>query len=245
MVKPISSLSIVFPCLNDSGTIGSLVVLAEDIVSKFTDDFEVIVVDDFSTDGSRELLDLLAQQKSYLKVLKNEKNIGYGGAIGRGLYAATKDFIFYTDGDAQYDLRELSMFLEKVDEDTEVINGYKIIRSDPWYRIVLGKMYHYFASILFDLPVKDVDCDFRLFRKDVLASFQLESTGGAVCVELVKKVQLNGFNFLELPVHHHFRTYGKSQFFTFARVSRVLGELFALRFILAKERKRLQEKKEG
>ncbi len=243
MAKTISSLSIVFPCLNDSGTISSMVVLAGDIAAKYTDDFEVIVVDDYSTDGSRELLDLLARQKSFLKVLKNPNNLGYGGAIGRGLYAARGDYVFYTDGDAQYDVRELSGFLDIVDRDTEVINGYKITRSDPWYRVILGKMYHHFNKLLFRLPVRDVDCDFRLFRRDVLKSFRLESTGGAVCVELVKKVQLNGFKFVEMPVHHHYRIHGKSQFFTFARVSRVLRELFALRFILKKEKRRLKEKK--
>ena len=237
-MNQVSSLSIVFPCLNDAGTIGSLVVLAEDVVSRFTDDFEVIVVDDCSTDGSRELLDVLAKEKDYLMVLKNDKNLGYGGAISRGLYAASKDYVFYTDGDAQYDIRELKGFLEALTSDTAVINGYKITRSDPWYRVILGKMYHHVAHFLFSLPVQDVDCDFRLFKKEVLDSFSLNCTGGVVCVELVKKVEFSGYDIVEMPVHHHYRIHGKSQFFTFRRVSRVLLELLSLRWRFFKESNR-------
>jgi glycosyltransferase involved in cell wall biosynthesis len=238
MADRISSLSIVFPCLNDAGIIGTQVLLAEDVARQYTDDFEVIVVDDFSTDGSRELLDLLAQEKPYLRVIKNEKNLGYGGAIGKGLYAAAKDYVFYTDGDAQYDVRELAGFLDALGEETAVINGYKITRSDPWYRIVLGRLYHMTADLLFNLPVRDVDCDFRLFRKEVLQAFTLECTGGAVCVELVKKVEGAGFSIVEIPVHHYFRIHGKSQFFTFKRVFRVLGELFSLKQALSRGKSR-------
>lgn len=237
-MKKVSSLSIVFPCLNDAGTIGSLVVLAEDVASRFTEDFEVIVVDDCSTDGSRELLDVLAKENKYLKVLKNEKNLGYGGAISKGLYTATKDYIFYTDGDAQYDVRELAVLLEAMTPETAVVNGYKITRSDPWYRVVLGKLYHIVAHLLFSLPVRDVDCDFRLFKKEVLHSFSLNCTGGVVCVELVKKVEFAGYDILQMPVHHHYRIHGKSQFFTLRRVSRVLWELLSLRWKFFREGKK-------
>lgn len=225
----ISSLSIVFPCLNDVGTIGSLIHLAENVARRYTDDYEVIVVDDSSSDGSRELLDLLQKEKPFLKVIKHEKNLGYGATISQGLYAATRELVFYTDGDAQYDVRELAGLLDALSEGTTVINGYKITRSDPWYRILLGRLYHFTANLLFRLPVQDVDCDFRLMRREVLDCFSLSSTGGAVCVELVKKIQLCGFQIKEMPVHHHYRIHGRSQFFTFARVARVLGELISLR----------------
>ena len=241
MADKVSSLSIVFPCLNDAGTIGSLVMLAEDVAARFTDDFEVIVVDDCSTDGSRDLLDKLSAEKSRLRVLKNERNRGYGATISRGLYAATKDYVFYTDGDAQYDVRELTGFLEALTPETEAINGYKTTRSDPWYRVLLGKVYHATANLLFRLPVRDVDCDFRLFRRDVLQSFELNCTGGAVCVELVKKVEYGGYKIFEMPVHHHYRIHGSSQFFTFGRVVRVLRELIALRWTFYREKGSIKE----
>ena len=234
MSEAIAGLSIVFPCLNDAGTIGSMVLLAEEVAARYTSNFEVIVVDDDSTDGSRELLDKLAREKPFLRVLKNERNLGYGATIGRGLYAATKPWVFYTDGDAQYDVRELAAMLDRVDENIDVINGYKITRSDPWYRIVLGRAYHLTANFLFRLPVRDVDCDFRLIRKKVLDRFRLESTGGAVCVELVKKIERSGATIEQMPVHHYYRTHGKSQFFTFSRVARVLRELLALRIALSR-----------
>ena len=143
------SLSIFFPAYNDAGTIASLAIVAHMTARKLTDDYEVIVVDDGSPDHTGELLDEMARQFSWLKVVHHAKNRGYGGALRTGFDTASKELVFYTDGDAQYDPRELSKLWEAFSSDTDFVNGYKIGRSDPLHRIVIGRIYHTFVKWAF------------------------------------------------------------------------------------------------
>ena len=160
------------------------------------------------------------------RIVNHEKNRGYGGALRSGIAAATKEWVFYTDGDAQYDVRELKLLAEKISDDADFINGWKIKRRDPWYRIVIGILYQYFIKLIFDLKIKDVDCDFRLMRREIFDVVQLESDTGTITFELVKKAQDAGYRFVEVPVHHFFRLYGTSQFFNFSRVGATLIRVF-------------------
>jgi glycosyltransferase involved in cell wall biosynthesis len=157
----------------------------------------------------------------------HEANRGYGGALRSGFAAARGDWIFYTDGDAQYDVRELRRLWERR-AGVDVVNGYKIRRSDPWYRAVVGRLYHHFVRVLFRLPVRDVDCDFRLIRRQVFDRVGLTEDSGLICVELMAKVRLAGCRIAQVPVHHHHRMHGRSQFFNLPRVLRVLVNMFGL-----------------
>ena len=136
--------------------------------------------------------------------------------------------VFYTDGDAQYDPNELRDLYAKLTPEIDVVNGYKIARSDPLHRIIIGRIYHHTVKLLFGFKLRDVDCDFRLIRRNVFDVIQLESDSGTICLELVKKLQDAGFNFAEVPVHHYHRTYGKSQFFNFPRLKRTAIQLMQL-----------------
>lgn len=227
-MKP--SLSIFFPCYNDKGTIGTLVWEAKAVAEKLTDDFEVIVIDDGSSDGSRDLLRALQKEWSELKLIFHQKNRGYGGALRSGFKAATKELVFYTDGDAQYDVSELPLLWEKMTPDVDVVNGYKIKRHDPLHRIIVGYVYQWVARIAFALPIRDVDCDFRLIRRKVFGAIELTSNTGTITVELVKKIQNAGFHFAEAPLTHRFRIYGTSQFFNLKRVIATLWRLTGLWF---------------
>ena len=226
------SLSIFFPCYNDKGTIGTLVWEAKRAAEKLTNDFEIIVIDDGSTDGSRDLLmDLkLKGEIPQFKLVLHEKNRGYGGALRSGFKAATKELVFYTDGDGQYDVREMPLLWNKLTDDVDIVNGYKIKRHDPLHRIIIGYIYQYTIKILFALKIKDVDCDFRLMRRKIFDTINLTRNEGTVCVELVKKIELAGFKFTEVGVSHRFRTYGTSQFFNFKRVYKTLLRLADLWF---------------
>lgn len=226
------SLSVFFPCYNDKGTIASMVFEAKKVAEKLTSDFEIIVIDDGSTDGSRELLLDLKKQVPELRLVFHEKNSGYGAALRSGFRAATKDLIFYTDGDAQYDVRELPLLFEKLVPDIDIVNGYKIKRSDPLHRIVVGYIYQYAMRWIFWLPIRDPDCDFRLIRRKVFDKVNLESSTGTITIEFVKKIQQAGFRFAEVGVHHYFRIYGRSQFFNFKRVFKTLWKLVFLWFEL-------------
>lgn len=222
------SLSIFFPAYNDSGTIASLVITARATAQKLTDDFEVIVVNDGSADHTAEIADELAHTYPEVRVVHHPKNRGYGGALRSGFGASTKDLIFYTDGDAQYDPAELEALWPEMVPGVDIVNGYKISRSDPMHRIIIGRVYHHTVKLLFGLTVRDVDCDFRLIRRSVFDRVQLEHNSGVICLELMKKITDAGFRIAEVPVHHYHRAFGKSQFFNFPRLWHTAQDILKL-----------------
>jgi len=234
------SLSVFFPAYNDAGTIASLVLLAHMTARQLTDDYEVIVVNDGSPDHTGELLDEMAHHFPWLRVVHHPENRGYGAALRQGFASATKDLVFYTDGDAQYDPREMRRLFEALTPEIDFVNGYKIGRSDPLYRVVVGRLYHWLVRLAFRLRLRDVDCDFRLMRRTVFDRVRLSRSSGVICVELMKKVQDNGFAIAQVPVHHFHRTYGKSQFFNLRRVAHTLVDLAQLWIELVVRREHLR-----
>jgi glycosyltransferase involved in cell wall biosynthesis len=227
-MTPKPSLSIFFPAYNDAGTIASLALVAHMTARRLTDDYEVIVVEDGSPDHTGELLDEMARHFPWLKVVHHEKNQGYGGALRTGFATASRELVFYTDGDAQYDPRELLALYQAFGPDVDFVNGYKIGRSDPLHRKLIGRVYHWFVKLAFGLRLRDVDCDFRLMRRRIFERVKLTRDSGVICVELMKKVQDHGFRVAQVPVHHFHRSYGKSQFFNVRRVARTLLDLAKL-----------------
>ena len=213
-----AGLSVFFPAYNDSGTIASLVITARQAASALTPDFEIIVVNDGSADRTASVVDELARQYPEVRAVHHPVNRGYGGALRSGFAAATKEFVFYTDGDAQYDPAEMSVLWDAMRPGVDLVNGYKISRSDPFHRIVIGRLYHHIVKLLFGLRVRDVDCDFRLLRRSIFDRVRLEKNSGVICLEMMKKIQDEGFAIAEVPVHHYHRTMGKSQFFNFPRI---------------------------
>lgn len=222
------SISAFFPAYNDSGTIADIVTKAIETLRELTDDYEVVVVDDGSMDETGNILDGLSLRYKCLKVIHHKRNRGYGGALITGFSNVTKELVFYTDGDGQYDVAELKRLLSKLTEGVDIVNGYKISRSDPLYRVVIGRCYQVLMRILFGLKIRDVDCDFRLFRRNVFDRVKLTSRSGVICVEMMKKMQELGFNMVEVPVHHYHRSCGRSQFFCFKHLSAVAWQLVSL-----------------
>ncbi len=235
------SISAFFPAFNDGGTIASMVVSAEATLCSLTDDFEIIVVNDGSTDYTADILKELAARYPSLRVIDHGRNRGYGAALRTGFAAATRELVFYTDGDAQYDPRELRRLAEAMSPEVDVVNGYKIDRSDPLHRKIIGRVYHHIVRAAFGFRLRDVDCDFRLLRRRVFDVVDLQSNTGTICLELVKKLQDAGFRFAEVPVHHFHRAYGKSQFFNFRRLWRTLIQLIELWWQLVVRREGVRE----
>ncbi len=215
---PPVGLTIFFPAYNDSGTIASLVITARQTAQKLTSDFEIIVVNDGSADATPAIADELARTYPEVRVIHHPQNRGYGGALRSGFLGARKDLIFYTDGDAQYDPAELAVLWPKMTENVDLVNGYKISRSDPMHRKIIGRTYHHVVSILFGLTLRDIDCDFRLMRRSIFDRVQLERSSGVICLEMMKKITDAGFRIAEVPVHHYHRAFGRSQFFNFRRL---------------------------
>jgi glycosyltransferase involved in cell wall biosynthesis len=223
-----TSISAFFPAYNDQHTIASLVRTVASELRKHTDDFEVIVVNDGSGDGTGPILDGLAGEMPELRVIHHPQNRGYGAALITGFQNAQKDLIFYTDGDGQYDVREIHNLLDRLRPDVDLVNGYKIRRADAWYRIWIGEVYRHGIRLCFNLAVRDVDCDFRLFRRCILDRVSLESNSGVICVEMMRKFQIAGCRIVEVPVSHWPRLFGSSQFFRVHHLTQVFGGLFRL-----------------
>jgi glycosyltransferase involved in cell wall biosynthesis len=237
---PEKGLSIFFPAYNDSGTIASLVITALRTARTLTPDHEVIVVNDGSADGTGEILEELASIYPQVRIVTHEKNRGYGGALRTGFASATREVIFYTDGDAQYDPAEMKALWRRFDQDVDLVNGYKISRSDPLHRIIIGRIYHHLVKTLFRLKVRDVDCDFRMMRRSIFDKVHLEKNSGVICLEMMKKITDGGFRIAEVPVHHYHRAYGKSQFFNFRRLYRTAIDVMKLWWALVVRREHLK-----
>jgi glycosyltransferase involved in cell wall biosynthesis len=221
-------LTVFFPAYNDSGTISSLVIAAVQTAGRLTPDFEVLVINDGSTDPTAEIVDELVRLYPQVRAIHHEKNRGYGGALRSGFASASKEWVFYTDGDGQYDPREMERLWERRADSVDLVNGYKISRSDPLHRILIGRIYHHTVKLLFGLTVRDVDCDFRLIRRSVFDTVKLEKSSGVICLEMMKKITDAGFSIVEVPVHHYHRAHGKSQFFNVPRLARTAVDVLKL-----------------
>jgi glycosyltransferase involved in cell wall biosynthesis len=243
--KPPAGLTVFFPAYNDSGTIASLVIAARRVAQTLTSDFEILIINDGSADDTAAIADELACTYPEVRVIHHAKNRGYGGALRSGFASASKELVFYTDGDGQYDPAELAALWAKLTDEVDLVNGYKISRSDPWHRIVIGRAYHHTVKLLFGFTVRDVDCDFRLMRRAIFERVRLEHNSGVICLEMMKKVHDAGFRIAEVPVHHFHRAFGRSQFFNVGRLARTALDVARLWVELVLTRKRRVEDASG
>lgn len=235
------SITAFFPAYNDAGTIPSMVITVLMTLRELCDEYEVVVINDCSQDHTPQVLDELARvYPNEVRIVHHAQNRGYGGALRSGFASATKDWIFYTDGDAQYDPRELKLLAALATAEVDLVNGWKIERNDPLYRIIIGRIYQHVVKLAFGLTLKDVDCDFRLMRRTIFDKVELTQDSGVICVELMKKIQDAGFRLTETPVHHFHRAYGRSQFFNYRRLARVARDLTALWLKLVWRKEHLQ-----
>ncbi len=224
-----ASLSVFFPAYNDAPSLPGLIAKTFAVLREHVEDYEVIVINDGSWDDTAAVLEALrAQHGPVLRVITHEQNRGYGGALRSGFLAAKKEFVFYTDGDGQYDVSELPRLLERVTPATGLVNGYKLERHDPAHRIWIGRIYNFCARMLFRIRIRDIDCDYRLIRRTILDQIHLTSTSGTICVELVRKLEISGCSVVEVGVHHYPRLHGRSQFFRLPSLANTFLELLRL-----------------
>jgi len=221
------SISAFFPAYNDEGTIELMVDRLRKVLPELTDDYEIIIVNDCSPDRSGEVADELARKYDFIRVIHHPKNKGYGGALNTGFNSSIKDLVFYTDGDAQYDVFELKNLFKYIHK-YDVVTGHKIQRADRFYRILVSRIYYEFIRFIFGIKVKDISGDFRLFRKYVLDNVKFKSYSGTICLEMMKKIQNAGFSIKEVPVHHYPRVSGESAYFNFIDIFRTFGEIAPL-----------------
>ena len=206
-----------------------MVIAAVQTAGRLTPDFEVIVINDGSRDATpRSSTNWRASTRRCASIHHQQQPRVRRRAAQRASRAPRRSWIFYTDGDAQYDPGRWRCSGRSGTPAVDLVNGYKISRSDPLHRIVIGRVYHHTVKLLFGLKVRDVDCDFRLMRRAIFDRVTLTKNSGVICLEMMKKIQDAGFPSPRSPVHHYHRAYGKSQFFNFRRIGRTAVDVLKL-----------------
>jgi len=200
-------LSIVLPAYNEEANIERAVRRATEVATRLCSEYEVIVVDDGSDDDTAGIVQKLAVEDRRIRLIQHPENLGYGGALKSGFLSAQMDLVFFTDADNQFDLDELEEFLGLIDK-VDVVAGYRVRRCDSWSRRMMARGWNYLVRVLFYVPVRDIDCAFKLFRREVFDGLELESVGAMVNTELMVKLGRSGYRVVEVGVSHFPRTAG-------------------------------------
>lgn len=224
-----ASLSVFFPAYNEDGIIAKTVESATRALERFADDYEVIVVDDGSSDQTAAVVASLSASNPRVRLVRHDRNRGYGAALRTGFESAAKELVFFSDADGQFDLAELPGLLGMLDR-APVVLGYRIRRSDPAHRLFIAKVYNIVIRTVFGLRVRDIDCAFKLFRRDVLMQVMpLESDGAFISSELLIKLKRGNVPMVERGVHHYPRTTGVSKGATPKVILRTIRDVVRLR----------------
>lgn len=227
-MKRLSGLSIFFPFLNDEGTVERQIILAYTVGKRYAKKVEVIAIHGGqSSDKTKRKIQQMQKFYPDLVILNKENNTEGYAVIKHGFSSATQEWVFYTDGDAQYHLEEdlITLINKQQKTNADVVNGYKMTRHDVRIRVILGAVYKFLSSKIFNLPIRDVDCDFRLIKKSVLKRITLESTDASILPELIIKLKMLNAKFVEVPVRHYSRVYGKSNYTPFGLMKeKIVGD---------------------
>ena len=228
-------LTFFFPAYNEEENVVEMVRRSlDEIGSLVNGSIELLVVDDGSTDRTAELADELAASEPRIRV-HHQGNRGYGGALRAGFANARGELICFSDGDLQFDLREMSRLLERLDARARPVNaviGYRIKRRDPPHRIFIAKTYNAIVSILFGLRVRDIDCAMKLFRREVFDGLPLETDSPFLSAELLIKLRARGERIAQVGVNHYPRAAGTNTGASFRKILRTFRDIARLRWAL-------------
>jgi len=222
------SLSIFFPAFNEEGIIEQTVRNAVAAARGVASDFEVIVVDDGSADATARIVESLAKEEPRVRLVRHGVNRGYGAALRTGFASATKELVFFSDADGQFHLDELPATLAQAGV-APVVAGYRIKRSDPWHRLFIARTYRLIVFLVFGLRIRDIDCAWKLFRREALEGLVLESNGAFISSELLIKLRGRGVPIREVGVHHYPRTTGISKGATPKVILKTIRDIVRLR----------------
>lgn len=220
-------LSVILPAYNEENNIKLAIEEISGFLGKTGLPFELIVVNDGSKDRTSQILVELARQQKNLVVINHNQNLGYGAALRSGFKMATGDLIFFTDSDRQFDIEDLFVFLAKIKEYDFVV-GEREKRRDPIHRVLIASTFATLVRLLFGLRVRDVDCAFKLFRKEVIQNIELRSYGALINLEIFALAKKKGYKFSQLPVKHFPRKAGKPTGGGFRVLARAVAGLFPL-----------------
>lgn len=226
MIKPkaLTSLSIFFPCYNEAENVGATIDDAVKTAEEYGVDYEVLVVDDGSTDRTADIARGRAAKNPRVRVESHPQNRGYGAAVRTGLMQAQKDLVFLIDGDRQFRVGDIEKLFSKIDS-CDVVTGFRIARRDAAYRRIGGKTWTSFVRMLFGLPVRDIDCGFKLYRRKCLKGLNLKSNQLVIHAETLGRLKRRGCRIQEIGVDHYPRTAGKATATALPRLLKSFVEL--------------------
>jgi len=222
------SISVFFPCHNEEGAIEELTRKTLEVLEEISGDYEVIIVNDGSTDATGEIADCLARENEHIKVVHHPHNRGYGGALQSGFRTAGKEWVFYTDGDGQFDIRELPGLLDLTDG-YDIIACYRMNRQDRWLRRLNGWAWNKLVGFVFGLKIRDIDCAFKLYRREIFDRIKMFSEGALIDTEILARAKQAGYSIVQRPVRHLPRQTGQQSGGNILVILRAFGELFKLR----------------
>lgn len=222
------ALSIFFPCYNEEANVERLTRACLEAARKYAETFEIIIVNDGSKDGTAAIAERLAEENPEVRAVHNNPNLGYGGAVARGLREARMQWIFFTDGDGQFDVNEIGKLVELL-ERCDFAVGYRIKRADPFVRKVNAFCWGTLVRMVFGLKVRDIDCAFKLLPKSLIDSIELKSQGALISTELLARAKYRNLRIAEVGVNHYPRVAGQQTGANLKVILRAFRELFKLR----------------
>lgn len=224
----LSSLSIFMPAFNEESNIAATIIDATKAARLLTNDYEVIIVDDGSTDKTAEIVQEFGKRNKHVRLVKHKRNKGYGGAIKTGLRSVRKDWIFFTDSDGQFRFDELGKFVSNKDK-ADLIIGYRRKRRDPLHRIILAQvLLKLWNRIFFGLKVKDVDCAYKFFPREISDQITLKTESAITVTEFLVRAKKFGYSFYQVPVTHYYRKHGTQTGGNIRVILRAVRESFRL-----------------
>jgi len=227
----LSSVSVILPAHNEEGNIEAVILHALEVMPEVADQFEIVVVDDGSTDRTGPIAEAVAADRTQVRVVHHPRNLGYGNAWRTGIRAASGDWIFFMDSDRQFDIAEISKLAQKA-TDHDIVAGYRIHRRDPYYRFLVGSCFNILVTLLFDVHLRDIDCGFKMFRSYLLKPMELESPGALINTEIHAKANRVGARMAEVGINHYPREIGRQSGTKFKVMASALAEIVRLRWRL-------------
>jgi glycosyltransferase involved in cell wall biosynthesis len=222
------SISVFFPCYNEQDNVKRTVEQALAVLRKLNAGFEVVIVDDGSSDATGQIADEISRRDNKVKVVHHPTNLGYGAALQSGFKAATKKLVFYTDGDGQFDISEMPPLLPLMKQ-YDIVSCYRLNRQDNLIRKFNGWAWTKLVCFLFDIKIRDIDCAFKLYRREIFDNIQMSSLGALISAEVLARAARKGYSITQRGVHHYPRTAGAQTGANLKVILRAFKELFKLR----------------
>lgn len=238
--RPVS-ISVFFPCYNEQDNVTRTTEQALAVLEELNADFEVIIVNDGSSDATAKIADEIAAKNNRVKVVHHPTNLGYGAALQSGFKTASKELVFYTDGDGQFDINEMPPLLPLMQQ-YDIVTCYRLNRQDNLVRKINAWCWTKLVCLLFRMKIRDIDCAFKLFKREIFDNIEMVSAGALIDTEILARAIRTGYRYTQKGVHHYPRTAGTQTGAKTTVILRAFKELFKLHSQIRKQSPEKQKK---